>query len=211
MPRNIFTSKENGWKFSNASLPVYRYKLPIFPFLKWGKAERGICGGMVFSALDYYYAGKKIPDIKQLEIGDSNLLFRYIIRRLFHSFQWKAVFLYYILQHPFSSPSFLNKNNRKQIEKILHQLRNHQPVPVTLILIRSVNPDRLGENHQVLLTKILAEEDDKIILGLYDPNFPEKEREISIYFHTKKEPRIEMQGQKIWAIYSLKYKKRNPF
>lgn len=206
MLQPTFKIPDNTWNFSNSSFKKYRYKIPIFPYLKLGKAERGLCGGMVFSALDYYYSNKRIPNINQLNINDKDEIFRYIVRRLFDSFQIQAVLTYYILQLPITEAEYLNKHTSKQLDKILVKLKKGNPVPTTLILIKSYNPDRLGENHQVLLTHLHTLRDNLIEIKVYDPNYPKTERILRIELKNKIPIHIEMNGEKVYALHSIRYK-----
>lgn len=206
MSQPPFKIPVNTWNFSNSSFQKYRYKLPIFPYLKLGKAERGLCGGMVFSALDYYYSNKSIPEIKSLNINDKDQIFRYIVKRLFDSFGIKAVLTYYYLQLPIVKENTLNKHTSKQLDKILSKLKKEIPVPVTLILVKTYNPDRLGENHQVLLTQIHTLREELIEIKVYDPNYPKTERILSIYLKNKIPTHIEMNGDRVYALHSIKYK-----
>ncbi len=206
MSQPPFQIPVNTWNFSNSSFKKYRYRIPIFPYLKLGKSERGLCGGMVFSTLDYYYSNKRIPDINSLNITDKDEIFRYIVKRLFDSFQLKAVLIYYYLQLPSVKESILNKHTYKQLGPILTKLKKGIPVPVTLILVKTYNPDRLGENHQVLLTHLYTLREDLIEFKVYDPNYPKTERNLRITVKNKIPTHIEMNGEKVYAIHSMRYK-----
>lgn len=201
-----FDILENTWNFSNSSFPKYRYKIPVFPYLKLGKAERGLCGGMVFTALDYYYANKRIPDIYKLNTEDNDTIFRNIVKRLFHSFTVQAVLWYYYLQLPFVSSSFKLKHTSKQLPKIIEELKQNKPVPITLILIKSYNPDRLGENHQVLLTQLTHYTEDFIEFKVYDPNLPKKECYMQLKMQKENPTQIKMNGVEIFALQRMRYK-----
>lgn len=206
MPNIPFKIEENGWKFSNSSFPNFLYKLPIFPYLRLGKAHRGLCGGMVFSALDYFYAQKAIPKIEILEVNDQNSYFKFIVKRLFHSFQPKAVLWYYILQLPCISDTFRQKHSSKQLQKALLNLSNNKPFPITIILVKSYNPDKLGQQHQVLLTQILKQNDLEIHIQVYDPNYPQKASTLYITMQKNIPIHMSMHGDKIYALQSMKYK-----
>lgn len=206
MSQPPFQIPVNTWNFSNSSFKKYRYRIPIFPYLKLGKSERGLCGGMVFSALDYYYSNKRIPNINSLNINDKDELFRYIVKRLFDSFQFKAVLIYYYLQLPSVKESTLNKHTSKQLGNILIKLKKGIPVPVTLILVKTYNPDRLGENHQVLLTHLYTLREDLIEIKVYDPNYPKTERNLKITVKNKIPTHIDMNGEKVYALHSMRYK-----
>lgn len=113
---------------------------------------------------------------------------------------------YYYLQLPIVKENTLNKHTSKQLDKILSKLKKEIPVPITLILVKTYNPDRLGENHQVLLTQIHTLREELIEIKVYDPNYPKTERILSIYLKNKIPTHIEMNGDRVYALHSIKYK-----
>src|SRR5215217_3344320 len=50
-----FLPSRNGWPFDNRFESVPPFKL--IGELKYGDASKGLCGGMVYAALDYFVAG----------------------------------------------------------------------------------------------------------------------------------------------------------
>lgn len=207
MPETRFSPSIHGWNFSNSCFPAYRYKLPLFPYARWGKSERGLCGGMVFSALDFYLVAKPVPRIETLNTNDSDPVFRYLVQRLFDSFTPSDVSQYYRLQHPWCSKKTREAHSEQQLQHILNGLDTGTPVPFTLILLRSWNPDRLGENHQVLATGYSVE-NEYITIRIYDPNYPNQDRYVQ--FGNKKPVQISMHGQPVPAIHKMLYMRKDP-
>lgn len=202
MSETRFNPSIQGWNFSNSCFPAFRYKLPVFPYARWGKSERGLCGGMVFSALDYYLAGQALPRIKTLNVSDSDPLFCYLVQRLFDSFTPYDVWWYYRMQHPWCTQKTLQTHSMQHLQQILSGLNKQIPVPFTLILAHTWNPDRLGENHQVLATGYTIEK-EYTTLRIYDPNYPNQHRYLQ--FTNKKPVHISMHGQPVRAIHKMQY------
>lgn len=209
MPQTRFSTSIHGWRFSNSLFPEYRYRLPIFPYTRWGKSERGLCGGMVFSALDYYLAQKPIPLTEHLDTNDTNPLFRYLVKRLFDSFSPSDVSRYYQLQHPWCSRQNLYIHSKRHLQLILASLDRGIPVPFTLILVQTWNPDRLGENHQVLACGYDTQH-ETIRIRIYDPNYPGTDRYIQYSEKPGNYPLITMHGQSIHALHKMRYTPQNP-
>lgn len=162
---------------------------------------------MVFSALDLYLAGKPVPRIHTLNTDDSDPLFRYLVQRLFDSFTPSDVAQYYRLQHPWCGKRTLETHSTKHLQEILSGLDSGIPVPFTLILTHTWNPDRLGENHQVLATGYSVG-NEYTELRIYDPNYPGTDR--FVRFTNKKPVHISMHGQPVRAIHKMQYTRREP-
>src|SRR5207253_3158613 len=76
-----------GFRFANAfwAQPLFRIPLPGLGELRIGDASRGLCGGMVFAARDYFERGCPPPDDREPPDHGSPL-FGHLVRRLLHSF-----------------------------------------------------------------------------------------------------------------------------
>ena len=71
----------HGFRFNNAFPPHPHIQLPTpFGRIRIGDAKNGLCGGMVFAALDYFHAKQPVPETKKPPSGD--ILFDYIVKRL---------------------------------------------------------------------------------------------------------------------------------
>jgi hypothetical protein len=200
-PSNLLTSKNtvtrqmtgflpsrNGWPFDNRFESVPPFKL--IGELKYGDASKGLCGGMIYAALDYYVAGLNIPQIPEkhisLRYGSPlhGLVFDYFGKRLFNSFNIPdGVWNYIELMNP-RFPDFRASKGRFRMTPrsrawrmirqewpiIKSKLDGGLPVPLGLVRIKSNEVLRLGENHQVLAYgyDLVG---DELTLFIYDPNF----------------------------------------
>lgn len=182
-----FLPSINGFHFDNSFESVPPFKL--IGDLRYGDASKGLCGGMVYAALDYFIAGLDIPSIPKEDLSlryGSPLhgpIFDYIGKRLFSSFDVPVgVWTYIELMHP-NFPNFQARRGglglpprsrawrmvRQEWPAIKAKLDTGQPCPLGLICVKSADLSRLGENHQVLAYGYDLVGDD-LSLFIYDPN-----------------------------------------
>jgi hypothetical protein len=78
-----FLASTGGFRFTNSwpSEPAVTLHTP-FGGINVGNANSGLCGGMVFAALDYWYA-RRVPPVDQP--SPSEPLYGYIVRRIVDS------------------------------------------------------------------------------------------------------------------------------
>ena len=182
-----FLPSLNGFHFDNIFESVPPFKL--IGDLRYGDASKGLCGGMVYAALDYFIAGLDIPAIPKEDLSlryGSPLhgpIFDYFGKRLFASFDVPAgVWNYIELMQP-KFPDFQARKGvlglaprsrawrmvRQEWPVIKTKLDAGQPCPLGLICIESTDIKRLGENHQVLAYGYDLVGYD-LTLFIYDPN-----------------------------------------
>jgi hypothetical protein len=146
----------------------------------------GLCGGMCFAALDYYYSGQRIPPLTEAPPTGSPL-YRFLLRRQIDSISQLSVLSRLGLW-------MLARNERVaawtvgvQAPRILYALDRGEPV--VLMVLRDVSHDdedtrtcarRRGPaspfiNHQVVATGHGRGADGGIVIALYDPNYPNVE------------------------------------
>ena len=178
-----FMASTNGFHFDN-SFPA----VPDLVFhtllgdLKIGNAANGLCGGMVYAALDYFNAGLTIPP--DSSPPGSGGLFDYIVKRLFSSFDLPAGVLRYIeLMNPMVPDGQMRVGKtgavmngrawvmiRQEWPVIKMKLDTGQACPLGLIRVKSTDLSQLGQNHQVLATGYDLK-DNNLTLSIYDPNY----------------------------------------
>jgi len=183
MPGSGFLPSRDAFAFPNAwpSAPAIVLRTPLGP-LGLGDAARGLCGGMVFAALDYWRAGISPPAARP-EPGSP--LYRYLVRRLIES--WRipgGVARYYQWMNLPDGHQRVLAHGRQ-----LHTRRGLAwrtiaagwprirasldddgiPVPLGLVTVASANPARLALNHQALAFGY-ALSGREVLLRVYDPN-----------------------------------------
>lgn len=177
-----FLPSEDGFGFINA-WPSESAVVLATPFgkINIGNAAHGLCGGMVFAALDYWHAGI-MPPAEQPAEGEP--LFRYIVRRLVDSWHLPAgVAQYYQWMNLPDGDSGFNvfgrpvvterglawRTIKTQWPQIAADLDNGVPAALGLVTAASPKPADLGLNHQVLAYGYHASASE-VTVAVYDPN-----------------------------------------
>lgn len=175
-----FLPSRNGLHFRNAfpPSPVLSLRSIGLPRVGIGNARGGLCGGMVFAALDYYYAGRPVPpEAAPPEVGTRT--FRYVVRRLFASFAlpWGVLRYQRYMARPDGNyrlfgatrPGLSWLTIARHWPDIRRSLDAGRPTPLGLVTARGLNPLDLGRNH-VVLAYDYALTDDNLVIRVYDPN-----------------------------------------
>jgi hypothetical protein len=177
-----FLPSRDGFAFANSwpDEPALQVPTP-FGRLGVGNAARGLCGGMVFGALDYWHAGAQ-PPASQPAPGSA--LFRFIVRRLIQSWHIPVgVGRYYYWMNlsdgdtalRLAGPLTLRRRGLsarsivRQWPRIRVQLEAGRPAALGVVTVASPNPLQLGHNHQVLAYAYRVD-GTQVTLQVYDPN-----------------------------------------
>jgi hypothetical protein len=181
-PGERFLPSRHAFGFSNSwpPQPAVTVHTP-FGRLNLGNAEGGLCGGMVFAALDYWYAGQPPPP-GQPVAGEP--LYQYVVKRLIQSWRLPAgVARYYQWMNlPDGDRTFTVRGRRVvtahglawrtitvHLPRITNDLDNGVPAPLGVVTVASANPAALRFNHQVLAYGYSVD-GDTVTLRVYDPN-----------------------------------------
>jgi hypothetical protein len=177
-----FLPSRHAFAFANSwtSQPAVVLSTP-FGNVNVGDASGGLCGGMVFAALDFWHADTA-PPIVQPHQGEA--LYGYIVRRLVDSWHVPAgVAQYYQwMSLPDGDRDFTVFGRRIVIERglswrtvqvqwpqIRDDLEAGAPVALGIVTVSSSNPSDLRYNHQVLAFDY-AVAGSVVTLQVYDPN-----------------------------------------
>jgi hypothetical protein len=181
MPPPGFLPSRDGFAFTNAWPPAPAVEIPTpFGTIGVGNAALGLCGGMVFAALDYWHARIR-PPADRPEPGSP--LYRYVVRRLVESWRLPAgVAQYYRWMtlpdaggpgwpgHRLAGRRGLaERTAADQWPRVKASLDRGIPVPLGLVTVAGPNPLQLGHNHQALAYGY-TRSGDEITLRVYDPN-----------------------------------------
>ncbi len=131
-----------------------------------GNAARGLCGGMVYAALDYWYAGV-LPPTAQPAAGTP--LFRFIVRRLVDSWQVPIGVSRYYRWMQLSDIGARHQTISQQWPAVKAKLDAGVPATLGVVTVASANPMLLGANHQVVACAYTIA-GREVTLGVYDPN-----------------------------------------
>jgi hypothetical protein len=183
MPDPIrFLPSRHGFAFTNAWPAQPAVVLPTpFGRIEVGDAGAGLCGGMVFAALDYWHAGVLPPDERPTR-GEP--LFGYVVRRLVDSWHLPAGVLQYYqwMNLPDGDRGFQAfgrwvvterglawRTVAAQWPQIRADLDHGIPVALGVVTVASAKPRDLALNHQVLAVSYDST-DDIVTVRVYDPN-----------------------------------------
>jgi hypothetical protein len=162
-----FVPSADGFAYANSWPSVPAVSIPlIFGSLGIGNAARGLCGGMVYAALDYWYAGK-IPPTAQPAAGTP--LFRFIVRRLVDSWQLPVGVARYYWWMQKSDIAVRHQTISEQWPAVKAKLDAGVPATLGVVTVASANPLQLGLNHQVVACSYSIA-GAEVTLGVYDPN-----------------------------------------
>jgi hypothetical protein len=191
--QTTFRPSAHGWHFSNNNWqPVPNAEISIFPGISIpiGNASNGMCGGMTYSAIDYYLDGRPIPARTDVPRDLSDPDFTYIAQRLWDSFHLNEVVFGSSALKTYGDYMAYGPADRARvtIKEALPVIRADIAlgIPSALGLIgahaEGLGPmiANLGKNHQVCAYSY--KRDGNIVrLGIYDCNLPDNNSiEISI-------------------------------
>jgi len=176
-----FAPSTHGFPFSNSfppKTPVFTLPTP-FGMIPLGDAHNGLCGGMIFTAMDSYHFDVPVP-----QSCESKPVFSYIARRLIES--WNLPFgalKYYDWQRrPLASRSLAGVRvtagltaRTVEIEwpRIRANLDAGLPVALGVVKVEGWDIRRIAQNHQVMAYGYdLDEAKGEATIRIYDPNYP---------------------------------------
>jgi len=182
-----FRPSNDGFLFNNSGWADAPYTLPPLqgtPLdITFGNANTGLCGGMVFAALDYFYEQQRIPQV-MANPDNQDPLFLYLVARLFDTFDPKSISLLLALMSIAAADDdeslgeYLDLPCRARVMAfeewplIRADIDAGCPSPLVLQTIKSNLPWDLGHCHQVLVYGYEAH-GHSVTLHVYDPNRPQ--------------------------------------
>ena len=177
-----FLPLPDGFSFTNSwpSAPAVSVPTP-FGSVGIGNAANGLCGGMVFAALDYWIAGQ-VPPRERPAPGTP--LYQFIVRRLIESWHVPAgvaeYFLWMNLPDGDVGATVLGKpvvvqrgvawrTIEQQWPLVKASIDSGIPAPLGVVTVKSTNVADLGKNHQVG-AYAYSVSGTEVTVKVYDPN-----------------------------------------
>jgi hypothetical protein len=216
-----FLPSTSGLHFPNefAPEPLMRFdfgraSIPI------GNAANGLCGGMVFAVHDLFRYGLPPPPDRSPPRRGTRL-FRYLLGRLFASFNLPAGPLRYWLWQVLPAGDRVGvhglawRSIRDHWPRVRADLDARRPSPLGLVRARSINPLVLGRNHQVLAYGYdLDEAAHTLVLHVYDPNHPDDDGcalSLSVADPTRATPIDYVAGEHpVRGFFRTRYRPKDP-
>ena len=177
-----FLPSVNGFAFTNSwpSQPAVSVPTP-FGTVNLGNASAGLCGGMVFAALDFWHAQARPPAARP---DQGAPLYDFIVRRLVESWHVPAgVAQYYqwmnlpsddasydvFGRHVVIERGVISRTVGVQWPQVRSDLDAGTPAALGLVTVASAKPTDLGLNHQVLAYGY-QQDGAAVTIAVYDPN-----------------------------------------
>jgi hypothetical protein len=190
--------------FKTLTLPMLLLSDDTFPFTT---ASAGLCGGMVFTALDYFYANRAVPPTTDAPSNANDPLFMHIRDRLVDSFDISGggtrYLMYQLPIYPDGDANVATVTGmwrgrawvtyRDTVAKVRADILAGNPSPLGLIRAISMNPADLGEHHQVLAWGYFQDA-SRISFYIYDPNEKSNNDKVTLSFYTND----TTQAVKVW-------------
>jgi hypothetical protein len=186
--RTGFETYRHGFPFPNAfapGTPVVQVPTP-WGAIGIGDLSRGLCGGMVFAALDAFHHRRPVAT----SLLDQPDLLHYVRLRLWNSFNGLLGVgrIYAWTCRPDRTVRRLTAE-REWPRLMARMTADRQPMPLMLIRVQSRSPWELGHNHQVLATGFDYHPDTgRAVVHLYEPNYPTRdaaEPPVTLSFNTR--------------------------
>jgi hypothetical protein len=204
--RTTFDPLVNGFKFVNRF--PFEFKLPLFKSIDLGEIVLGLCGGMCFGALDYYYAERSVPKhnrVKQL----SEKYIGYLWDRQLDSLG--LVVIPKVIEWMLRSDIDVGKRTaRYEVAKLRKRLDQDQPCVLCLVRIKKGDPT---QNHQVLATGYDFDPTSKLMtIYLYEPNHPGKAPTIQLNLSQPSQgiQASQSTGEPLRGFFVIEYKQQKP-
>jgi hypothetical protein len=192
-----FRPSAHGFAFTNAwpDQPALRIgRLTV------GNAGNGLCGGMVFAVLDYWWAGRQ-PPAEQPTGGAP--LFKFLVRRLIASWHLPVTGARYY-RWMLRDDTDVAARTRRELVAIRAKLERDEPVPLGLVTTKSADPRHLARNHQVLAYAIEGQ-----TIQVYDPNHGQQD-DVTIAVTPDGLRHNVAIGYPIRGFFRVAYQARNP-
>ena len=174
-----FSPARNGFQFPNRfefHFPI-KYPLPFGGAIDLNDVVFGLCGGMSFAALDYFFIGEPLPAYNNPQEIDQKL-FTYLCDRQLDSLKI-PVLLKVIEWMLLENRDIALRMSRVEVPKLRRLLEKGEPAVLALIRVQGIGDPT--KNHQVLATACEFDEATKnLTVSLYDPNHPGEEPSIKL-------------------------------
>jgi len=162
-----FVPSADGFAFANDWPPGPAVSIPVLiGSVGIGNIGRGLCGGMVFAALDYWQAGLT-PPASRPEPGTP--LFRFVVRRLVSSWRIPVGVARYYRWMRLPDSDLARRTVGRQWAAVRASIDGGIPAALGVVTVASADPLLLGANHQVLAYGY-STTGTEVTLRVYDPN-----------------------------------------
>ena len=198
-----FSPVSQGFQFPNyftVKLPV-KFQLPLAGTVDLNNVVFGLCGGMCFAALDYFYTRHILPRYVSPQELDSRLLV-FLCERQIDSLQ-VPVLLKVIDWMASGNDSIAARMIKSEIPKLRRTLDRGEPA--VLCLIRTHGLENPTQNHQVVATGYDLDA-GMMTISLYDPNHPGQTPTIRVCLNRRDFSIQQSSGEALRGFFLIPYK-----
>ncbi len=173
--RTDFQAVEHGFRFPNYF--EYRPRWPLGRPIRRRPLAFGLCGGMCYAALDYWYARRPVPTMESPP-EQGHPLYAYLVRRQIASMARPEV-LPRLVAWILRSDRAVGRLTAQAFESL--RVAIDRGVPTVLLMVRSHGWQDPTLNHQVLATGYeLDEFTRRGTVFVYDPVYPCEEIDLYV-------------------------------
>lgn len=173
-----FVPSQHGFKFINSFSGLFLpFSIPILPGLGNPSAIYGLCGGMSAGALDLFLANRPIPSVTDVPQNGTPIQ-RFLYKRQLDSFGRLGEVLARFIEWmglPDDTPQGTQKRTLDEFAKIRTRLNRFAPVPIGMQYVKWSDTNQVWQNHQVLALGYQRDAQNRILLQVYDPNYPNRD------------------------------------
>lgn len=210
--RTDFSAQDHGFRFVNSFEFSLEFDLPFASPIDLGNIIYGLCGGMCFAALDYFHAGRPIPDEATIPPTGSGL-HRYLWQRQLDSLSLPVGPLKVIEWMLREDEDLGRQIARSELRKLRTRLDRGDPA--VLVLIRAHGVANPTHNHQAVAVAYGLDETPtakRVTIHLYDPNYPGEEPRLTMDL---KRPGLgihaqQSSGDPFRGFFVLDYRRKTP-
>jgi hypothetical protein len=173
-----FLPSKHGFQFVNSFSGLFLpFALPTLPGIGNPTSVYGLCGGMSASALDFFLVNRTVPENQAIPQNGEPMQ-RFLYKRQLDSFGPLAEVIFRFIDWmglPDDTPHGTQKRTQDEFEKIRSRLNRFTPVPIGLLYVKWTDTNQVWQNHQVLATGYTRDDQNRIQMRIYDPNYPTRD------------------------------------
>jgi hypothetical protein len=192
-----FTPSKNGLKFPNR-FPGIPLPDALSKVIDTSKSVHGLCGGMVFTVIDYTKSKKKAPDVNDVP-KEETALYHYLAKRQLASWGTMSMMVLRYVQWMTFSDEKAQEETLESWQTVKKNLDDDEFTVLGLIYNDIRDSLRVWDNHQVLAYGYSEMADGSTRIHLYDPNYPKNDR---LYIELKP----VKEGGKVRGVTTAQYK-----
>lgn len=173
-----FQPQTHGFKFANKFDPKIKAKLPLIGEVELQNFMTGLCGGMCFTALDYFHSDVSIPSVSTVPRAGSKRHIHLVKKQIESLVPPDGVIK--VLNWSAREDEFVWRHTAGwEFRKLITRLDKGQPV--VLALIRADRGEDPRKNHQIVAHAYRYDEQSRELqIQIYDPNYPDSRPTITM-------------------------------